>query len=254
MLSQDDFLAPNMSGEANLRPSSWKADAIRRGNLKISGPIPITEDTPLNEKEEKEFMKKQEVEPSPLAETEEEGQDHIQHEPVPFDHQPKLENDDDDDDDDVPPPQIMDYAEDHSQTKEEPPHPQQNHLIFVAPENKSNTQRRSATEPVSYSTPSPYPSVLDNSLKMTPRKRRSGIRNAFRKIFGRRSRGESIEEEREARSPGHGHHISVSMKKLTQKHQGLLCNRTQASCKLLKNKDHLVEVHASPSYQYENRK
>ncbi|KAJ4366707.1 hypothetical protein N0V95_000035 [Ascochyta clinopodiicola] len=50
-----------MSAQGNLqrpRSASWKVEAIRRGNLKISGPIPIEEDTPLNDEEEREFAER----------------------------------------------------------------------------------------------------------------------------------------------------------------------------------------------------
>src|SRR5690348_12790003 len=55
MLTREGFIAVDMSGQSLLRRSSWKAEAIRRGDLKISGPIPITEDMPLSEEEEKQF-------------------------------------------------------------------------------------------------------------------------------------------------------------------------------------------------------
>jgi hypothetical protein len=58
MLQREGFVVADMSASTPLQRSSWKAEAIRRGNLKISGPIPITEDMPLNEEEEEEFAQR----------------------------------------------------------------------------------------------------------------------------------------------------------------------------------------------------
>jgi hypothetical protein len=41
MLTREGFVATDMSAPTVLQRSSWKAEAIRKGNLKISGPIPI---------------------------------------------------------------------------------------------------------------------------------------------------------------------------------------------------------------------
>ncbi|KAF1962173.1 hypothetical protein CC80DRAFT_156284 [Byssothecium circinans] len=216
MLTQDDFLAPNMSGEGRpLHRSSWKAEAIRRGDIKISRPIPIPEDMPINKEEERDFGEGQmvEVPPSSIpplpasvdALKEPPSLDHAQHDLALSNVPPNIVKDDST----SPPNQNIETTEDRPQTGEANRPPQQNHLTAGA-RDMDSTHRRSATEPVSYSTPSPYPSVIESSTKTTPKKRKSGLRNAFRKMFGRRSRGESIEEEREreTQSRGHSHHVS----------------------------------------------
>ncbi|KAF2643748.1 hypothetical protein P280DRAFT_514748 [Massarina eburnea CBS 473.64] len=203
-----------MSGE-HLRRSSWKADAIRRGDLKISGPLPITEDMPLNEEEEKayeESQRKVEGPPSTAPPTvvafprpkEHQSQDGGQHELAPLNVPPNIPKDD------AIPLNVVESIEVRPQTSEGRRQPQQNRLTVGTRGDMDDAQRRSATEPALYSTPSPYPSVVNSSTRTTPKKRKSGLRNAFRKMFGRKGRGESIEEddEGETRSRSHNHHIS----------------------------------------------
>lgn len=210
MLTQDDFVAPNMSGEGNLQRSSWKAEAIRRGDLKISGPIPITEDLPLNEEEEKEYAEKQNPESAPSPP--EEPTEQIQQPPPPPPSQAPP----------PPPPLAPPVIEDepsHQNTvqAEEQPQAQEEHHQELpqrtSPPGKretGETHRRSATEPVAYSSPSPFPSIPESSSKTTPKKKRkSGLRNVFRKMFGRRSRDGSRDEEEETKHRGHSHHASV---------------------------------------------
>ncbi|KAF2686721.1 hypothetical protein K458DRAFT_402285 [Lentithecium fluviatile CBS 122367] len=188
-----------MSGEANLQRSSWKAEAIRRGDLKISGPIPITEDMPLNEEEEQEYAEKQKGELSPLP------QDlTVENEPP---QQPQAPSH-------APPPVPEEHTQTTEQVEERPPTRQEQH---EAPQKKSpspirvtsETQRRTTMEPISYSTPSPYPNRPDSSAKSTPKKKRkSGLRHVFRKMFGKKHRDEAPDDEPEPVHRGHSHHAS----------------------------------------------
>lgn len=246
MITQADLVAPNMPGQAPLRRSSWKADAIRKGHLKISGPIPITEDVPLNDEEEKDFAEKQKLE-DPLSPTSHANNDDLmphgdnlqQHEPTPLQPSPNLP------DSHAAPlqesirpveqdaPQASEEERHHqppppSQSKPQSPPPQQqqqqqqsspqqqSHLAPSTQGDMDSNHRRSATEPVLYSTPSPYPSVPDSSPKTTPKKKRkSGLRSAFRKMFGRKDRNDILEEEEEeaatTKPRGHNHTTSVSL-------------------------------------------
>lgn len=197
MLTQDDFVAPNMSGESHLQRSSWKAEAIRRGDLKISGPIPITEDIPLNEEEEREYAEKHKPEAPPEPDA---PADHVEHKPDPPQAPPAPEH----------PQGDGTSVEGQSQPREEQ-HELRHKKSSSDMRETGEMQRRSFTEPVSYSTPSPFPSIPESSAKTTPKKKRkSGLRHVFRKMFGRRSRSEPPEEADEGRHRGHSHHASVS--------------------------------------------
>lgn len=188
MLTHDDSITPNMSVETNpLRRSSWKAEAIRRGDLKISGPIPITEEMPLNEEEEREFEKHGTLSPSPP-----------QDDPVvpPTQHFP--------DPPQVPPPappvapllsqsptSVLpeEQPEDNTEHRTSPPS-----QLSVPMQTTPERHRRSATEPISIASPLP-PSPETPTRASTRKKRKSGLRNVFRKMFGRKSRGESDEDD-----------------------------------------------------------
>jgi hypothetical protein len=204
MLTQEDFVASNMSAEANLHRSSWKAEAIRRGDLKISGPIPITEDMPLNEEEEHEYAKKTGSETSPLPQesTVEEEQFRPQ---VPA-H--------------APPPVLEELRQEANQVEERPQTREEQHELrqqksASPPRATSDSHRRTITEPISYSTPSPYPSRPDSSAKTTSKKKRkSGLRHVFRKMFGKKSKDEELDEAPEPAHRGHSHHSSVSAMRL----------------------------------------
>ncbi|KAF2788235.1 hypothetical protein K505DRAFT_366660 [Melanomma pulvis-pyrius CBS 109.77] len=185
MLTQDDFVVSNMSGERPLQRSSWKAEAIRKGNLKISGPIPITEETPLSEEEERRYAEKQSIEPLGPSSQPSEPQPHA---PAPDETLP-----------------TSDAVEAQPQTQEE--HHELRHK-------KSSTEMRATSETqrnlehASRSAPSPFPSIPESTTKTPPRKKRkSGLRSAFRKMFGKRGRDESREDEDTTRR-GHMHHAS----------------------------------------------
>lgn len=196
MLTHDDFVAPNMSGEGHLRPSSWKAEAIRRGDLKISGPFPIAEDTPLSEEEEREYAEKHSIDPLPLPP---DASSQPPQQPPPPPPQPSAQNGT------VHP--ASDQVETQSQPREGDRELSQKTSTPTVGE-KVEMQKRTSPEPVTHSSPSPFPSLPDSSTKSPPRKKRkSGLRNVFRKMFGRRSR----EDAREQETPlsRHGHHRSV---------------------------------------------
>jgi len=205
MLAQEDFLAPNMSAESSLQRSSWKAEAIRRGDLKISGPIPITEDVPLNDFEEKEYAAKQ----AALLQ-------------APPQHSPPEHTERLPDPPTVPPPPspaVQEEAPQHvSAQKDDPPHPLDSHVELpqsnppVAMHEPVERHRRSATEPTLHSTPSPFQSIPETPTRSsTKKKRKSGLRNVFRKMFGRRSRDDSLEDEARRAQPSQAQRTSVSI-------------------------------------------
>jgi hypothetical protein len=195
MLAQD-AVTPIPSGEDSLRRSSWKAEAIRRGNLKISGPFPITEETPLNEDEEKEYAEKGSLSPPPP--------------PAMEDHPHPTQ----------PPPSIplangtlhpvSDEVEAQSQPSQDNRKLERKASSSAVRETR-DTPKRSAPTPAPYSTPSPFPSIPESSTNGTPkRKRKSGLRNVFRKMFGRKSReAQSSAHDEEVPVSRHGHHRSV---------------------------------------------
>ncbi|KAL1592741.1 hypothetical protein SLS60_011157 [Paraconiothyrium brasiliense] len=180
-----------MSVEGNhLRRSSWKAEAIRRGDLKISGPIPITEDVPLNDDEVKEFEKHGTLSPSLPQDT-----------PVvhPTQHVP--------DPPQIPPPappviqvepnpqasvQPEDQLEERVEHRASPPR-----QLAVPMQSTPERHRRSATEPISIASPNP-PTPETPTRAGTTKKRKSGLRNVFRRMFGRKSREGSEEDETQA--------------------------------------------------------
>jgi hypothetical protein len=203
-------VAAEMSGQSNLERSSWKADAIRKGNLKISGPIPITEDTPLNDEEEKEFAETGALQ-SPRQ----------------------------------PPPDELDQLDSRPQTPPQPEHPppkvpmeraslmshpvdDQVHqeIMQVREPSRSPPRPRQIPEPARDSVVEST-SYSQNGFRSTPesatkiaqkKKRKSGLRNVFRKMFGRKSKDEPEEEGTAHR--GHSYHHSVSH------YAGYVCRNT----------------------------
>jgi hypothetical protein len=186
MLTQDDFVVSNMGGESPLQRSSWKAEAIRKGNLKISGPIPITEETPLSEEEERQYAQKHNSDPldssSQLSEPQPRANTLV---------------------DSRPGPDLV----------EEMPHLQEEHHEFrpqsPSTEIRPTTETQRPLEPVSRSVPSPFPSIPESTTKTPPKKqRKGGLRNALRKMFGKKGRDESQDDEDISRR-GHVHSVSV---------------------------------------------
>jgi hypothetical protein len=197
MLTREGFVAVDMNGQRNLQRSSWKAEAIRKGNLKISGPFPIMEDTPLNDEEEKEF--------------EETGA--LQSPSQPLDE--------------------LDQLDSRPQTPSSPEHPPSNIPLEPAsltshpideqvqrgvqerlpsrspprPRQVDELARESVIEPTSQ-TPTPFRTTPESTTKAAQKKKRkSGLRNVFRKMFGRKGKDE---HEEEATHRGHSYHHSVS--------------------------------------------
>ncbi|OAK95533.1 hypothetical protein IQ06DRAFT_231626 [Phaeosphaeriaceae sp. SRC1lsM3a] len=196
MLTREGFVAANMSGQSALQRSSWKAEAIRKGNLKISGPIPIMEDTPLNDEEEKEFAETGALQsPSQPPDELEPLESRPQTPPQP----------------EHPPPSIpMERASLMSHPVDE----QTQEIIQERQPSRSppraqhvpETARESVVEPISYSQ-NGYRSTPESVSKIAQKKKRkSGLRNVFRKMFGRRSRDEPEQEDVSHR--GHSYHHS----------------------------------------------
>jgi hypothetical protein len=201
MLTQDDFMAPSMGGERPLRRSSWKAEAIRRGNLKISGPIPITEDVPLNDEEEKQHAQTHSLNTSlPVPDASSPHPAQLSSPPDP------LSNHNESGAVHSLPTQLAGqsrFKEDTQALEHKSP----------SPDPKDNGIRGESTpEPATHS-PSPFSSMPNTPSKSTPKKKRkSGLRNVIRMIFGRSSR-EIAEPARQQETPtarqGHNHHQSV---------------------------------------------
>jgi hypothetical protein len=204
MLTREGFVVADMSGQSNLQRSSWKAEAIRRGNLKISGPIPIMEDTPLNDEEEKEFAETGMVSPS-------QGPDELDEE----DQRPETPQQPE-----YPPPGI---PPERSSLNSHPVDEQlqQQDVWQERQPSRSPPRPRQVTEmPLEESViePMPYTPQPQTPIRSTPengamaaqkKKRKSGLRNVFRKMFGRKSKDEL--EDHEAERRGHSYHHSVSV-------------------------------------------
>lgn len=193
MLTQEDFVAPKMSA-GTLQRSSWKAEAIRRGDLKISGPIPITEETPLTDDEGKDYGEKQLIDSEPqVAEVS-----------LPPSNPPP------------PPPAqsglhtgITHTVPDQpdgtlSMEVQEEPH----HLRHKVSSNSlRGMDEKQETVPTPMAVYSPLPSIQRSSTTVDPKKKRKGsLRNVIRKMFGRKNK----DNEGEAVSR-HGHHRSVRL-------------------------------------------
>jgi hypothetical protein len=204
MLTREGFVAADMSGPHNLQRSSWKAEAIRRGDLKISGPIPITEDMPLNEEEEKEFAETGALSPVQAQDEHElEDEEKVQRPQTPPQHEQT-------------PPVVLEEPEEQvsRQLERQSLHPEMIH--------KRQTSRsplrmhqvadmpRESIVPTNSQIPStPLRSTPESSTKVAQKKKRkSGLRNVFRKMFGRKSKDEP--EMEEAARRGHSYHHSVS--------------------------------------------
>ena len=194
------------SPQGNLQRSSWKAEAIRRGDLKISGPIPITEDLPLNEEEEEEFEKRGTLSPimskDTPASSAQNPSDPVQA-PTPS----------------PPAVQVEPIPEAPSQT-DEITHGQPIHRasppaqLSVPMQASPERHRRSATEPMPISSPIPPPPETPTQTS-TRKKRKSGIRNVFRKMFGRKSRDESddfeVQQVQRSQTQRQSQRVSVSI-------------------------------------------
>ncbi|EAT81857.2 hypothetical protein SNOG_10463 [Parastagonospora nodorum SN15] len=185
-----------MNGPNSLQRSSWKAEAIRKGNLKISGPIPIMEDTPLNEDEEKEFAETGAL--SPSHPQDQDGQPDIRPQTPP---QPGH----------APPSVPIDRGSLTSHPVDE-----EVQEVLQARQSRSPPRPRQVTEMARESVIEPT-TPSRNTFRATPdsttksaqkKKRKSGLRSVFRKMFGRKDRDEPEEEETMHR--GHSYHHSTA--------------------------------------------
>lgn len=202
MLTREGFVAADMSVHTALQRSSWKAEAIRRGDLKISGPIPMTEQVPLNEDEEREFVQNN------ASANAEQPRDALGGKPQ---QRP------------VTPPQPLQVwsarpeqpsalrsnpVEDQKQLRTNDP--------AIRPTTSSpmmrvgdNGQRESVLQSPSNPSPTPYRSTPESARKAAQKtKRKSGLRNVFRKMFGRKGREEMEEVTEETTYRGHSYHQS----------------------------------------------
>lgn len=203
MLTREGFVVADMSASTPLQRSSWKAEAIRRGDLKISGPIPITEDMPLNEEEEKEFAAKGGLDS--ISQPQEALDEPIQRPETP--PQPTQ-----------PPPAIPEQLSAlRSNPVEGTPHQQEDTPDWrpsVSPpkmRQAPGVQRESIAQPISYSSPTPLRSTPESTGKVAQKKKRkSGLRNVFRKMFGKKSKGDADDFEDDSARRGHSYHHSVS--------------------------------------------
>lgn len=183
--------------------SSWKAEAIRRGDLKISGPLPITEETPLSEEEERRFAQKSGLDASLQTPDVSGEQFHQPETPV----QPEQ-----------PPASVAVQASALSSNPVDGHLPHQEDMLSRAPTNSpprrrqepEDVQRESIVRLVPLTTPSPFGTTPDSTLMTAQsKKRKSGLRGVFRKMFGRKVRDGTEIGEDEAVPRGHSYHHSV---------------------------------------------
>jgi hypothetical protein len=209
MLQREGFVVADMSAStpspSPLQRSSWKAEAIRRGNLKISGPIPITEDVPLNEEEEKEYAENGALDRTlQPQDAPDERYERPQTPPRPL----------------QPPPPV---PEQHMSALRSNPVGEQSQRNSAIPERPLSSRspprarqldevhRESVVPSTSIASPTPFRSTPESASKAAQKKKRkSGLRNVFRKMFGRKGpdRADDLEEEQMHR--GHSYHHSVS--------------------------------------------
>ncbi|KAF2628499.1 hypothetical protein BU25DRAFT_410068 [Macroventuria anomochaeta] len=211
-----------MSVQGNLqrpRSASWKVEAIRRGDLKISGPIPIEENTPLSDEEEREFAERR-------------GEKRIEEAldvPVPHQHmirqvpnsQGTLRQED------VTEEIAMktasrdqDFARQELELHDQHParSPLRSPLGMHPTDGILAGQRESVFQPRSHTPPTPFRATPESTshsnatVNAKKQKRKSGIRGVFRKMFGRKDREESqehnVERNEEPVRRGHSYHHS----------------------------------------------
>lgn len=221
---RENAVAIRMSVPAGLqrpRSASWKVEAIRRGDLKISGPIPIEEDTPLSDEEEREFAEKHGGKrtdeamdgPTPVQQT-------IRQVP---NSQATLRVEDGTEETAVKTvSRDQDYARQELELHDQHParSPLRSPLGMHPTDGTPAGQRDSVFQPRSHTPPTPFratpesTSTTSAALNAKKQKRKSGIRGVFRKMFGRKDREESQERRAErVEEPvrrGHSYHHSVS--------------------------------------------
>ena len=220
---RENSFAVKMSVQGNSqrpRSASWKVEAIRRGDLKISGPIPINEDTPLNDDEEKEFAERrgekrvdealdvpappqhtiQQVPNSEAALRQEDATEGIATKTTSHD---------------------QDFARQELELHDQ--HPARSPLRsplgmhptdgMLAAQRESVFQQRPHTPPTPFRATPESTSHSNATINAKKQKRKSGIRGVFRKMFGRKDREESqerhVERNEESAHRGHSYHHSV---------------------------------------------
>ena len=202
MLTHEGFVAADMSVPSPLQRSSWKADAIRRGDLKISGPIPITEDLPLNDDEEKEFAEKGGLEESlQLPEQTDKQSQRSETPPAPTQAPSSIPE--------KPSALNSNPVENHLAQGEDVP--QRHSVRFTQGVRQVNEMpQENVAQSASYTTPNTPQAAQESANKAAQKKKRkSGLRSVFRKMFGRKSRDETELREEETVRKGHSYHHSV---------------------------------------------
>ncbi|KAF3048455.1 hypothetical protein E8E11_006694 [Didymella keratinophila] len=206
------------------RSASWKVEAIRRGDLKISGPIPIEEDTPLSDEEERQFAERH---------GEKRQEDALDVLPAPQHTIRQVPNSQgtlrpEDGTEEIAmktASQDQDYARQELELHDQHParSPLRSPLGMHPTDGFIASQRESVFQPRSHTPPTPFRATPESTAQsnMTvnakKQKRKSGIRGVFRKMFGRKdSRGESRERSQERNAErneeparrGHSYHHS----------------------------------------------
>ncbi|RAR04978.1 hypothetical protein DDE82_004230 [Stemphylium lycopersici] len=207
MLQREGFVVADMSAStpspSPLQRSSWKAEAIRKGNLKISGPIPITEDVPLSDEEEKEYAENGALDRALQPQDAPLGEQH-QHQRPPTPPRPMQS-----------PPVVPEHptalrsnpVTEQSQQEEEV----QEHPPSRSPQNvrqMNSVQRESIVPQSSLASPTSFRPTPESSTKAAQKKRKSGLRNVIRKMFGKRSPEPAQHQEDETARRGHSYHHS----------------------------------------------
>ncbi|KAF3047078.1 hypothetical protein E8E12_011057 [Didymella heteroderae] len=192
------------------RSASWKVEAIRRGDLKISGPIPIEEDTPLSDEEERQFAerhgeKRQEDTLDVLA-----APQHTIRQ-VPNSQGTLRPEDGTEEIATKTASQDQDFARQELELHDQ--HPARSPLrspLGMHPTEGFASQRESVIQPRLHTPPTPFRATPESTSQSNmpanakKQKRKSGIRSVFRKMFGRKdSRGESQERSQERNAERH---------------------------------------------------
>ncbi|KAF2502211.1 hypothetical protein BU16DRAFT_554284 [Lophium mytilinum] len=179
--AQDLKLAP-------LERSSWKAGAIRRGQLKISGPIPLT-----TEEEDELLTAKRNTDPFPQRADSLSAAQRLLHKKSLHADRAREET--------APASDVQ------QQDTASPSPPALRHKRSSTAIRDISVMQREHPEP-NLSKPeqhrNPAPSPTADEMAVPQKRRKSGLRSVFRKMFGRRGKDE-IKRESVAR---HGYHRS----------------------------------------------
>lgn len=210
MLTREGFVVADMSAPTPLQRSSWKAEAIRKGNLKISGPIPITEDVPLNDEEEKQFAETGGLDSLLQPQDALEEQSRPETPAQPLQPTPGV------------PMQSSALRSNPIEVQPQPqPQPQQQETVSPRQSSKSpprmrqvvdEVQRQSVVQPSPYTSPTPLRSTPESNSKAAQKKKQrgSGLKGVIRKMFGRKSRDGADDQDEDTVRRGHNYHQSVS--------------------------------------------